>query len=158
MTDPTNYEPPTGRIDTMPANGHGDLPPVDPPLPDGYDDDELDAAELDEDTVLFDGGGSGSGGGYEPPEADYARIEARQDALEAYQSAQEASRVRRKVSAATLGSAIASVIPAILASVDAMNLPADIQPFVLAGAAVLGAFLGGYTVPERPARIGTTPY
>lgn len=112
-------------------NGHGALP----------SDLDVDLAgfECDDDAIVD-----------AAPTVDAARLQA----LEDYARRREASRVNRKVAAGTTTSAVAGLIPAILVAVEGLNLPPEIEPFVLALAAALGAFAGGYFVRERPAPVG----
>ena len=59
--------------------------------------------------------------------------------------------MHRKVTAAVAGGGVVGAIPAVLAAVDALELPADLQPFVVLAAALLGLFTAAYSTPEREA-------
>ena len=152
MSDTNEYEPPTGQVDTLAGvSGNGLLPPFAVTL-DGYDDDDLDAAEAF-DELGDDGAAAGAAGGApasDDGDDEIEELRAKTETLEDLHRQQEAARVRRKVTTATVGGGIASAIPAILSASAALNLPDDIQSFITVVAAILGAFVGGYFVPERP--------
>jgi hypothetical protein len=139
MSDMSEYEPPTGQIDTLagvPGNG---LPPL-VVTTDGYADDDLDAAEALDEVTDDDG----------VADDELAELQAKTETLEDLHRQQDAARVRRKVTSATVGGGIASAIPAILSASAALNIPDDVQSIITVVAAILGAFVGGYFVPERP--------
>jgi hypothetical protein len=143
MSDMSEYEPPTGQIDTLTGVSGNGLPPL-VVTADGYEDDDLDAAEaLDE--VADDDGGA---------DDEFAELHAKTETLEDLYRQQEAARVRRKVTTAPIGGGVASAIPAVLSASAALNLPDDVQSIITVVAAILGAFVGGYFVPERPQPLG----
>src|SRR4051794_15116531 len=124
-----SYVPPTGN-----GNGNGATTVVVGP----WDDD----ADIDfGDDVIQDDGMQVDG--------DVLQLQASNERLTEAMRRQEAARLQPKVTAGALGAAIAGGIPAILSAVDALNLPPELQPFVLAAAAVLGSLFGGYIKPAR---------
>src|SRR5215207_309615 len=129
MSDMSEYEPPTGHIDTLAGAGGNGITPVDVTM-NGYDDEDLDAAES------YDYEDDGSEGA----DDDVAVLHARTEALEDLHRQQDASRVRRKVSTATLGGGVAGAVPAILEATDAMSLSTNAQSLVIVIAAIIGAF------------------
>jgi hypothetical protein len=78
-----------------------------------------------------------------------ARTEAVAEALRAH----EAGRVHRKVSAAVAGGTLVGGIPALLESIQALNLPPQVEPFVLVAATLIGAFSLGWLTPARTPRV-----
>jgi len=140
------------------SNAHPDEPQVDEMLPDymppsngdvmevsvtGWDDDDdLAGYEDADDAIEYDESAPGA-------DDDMVQLQARTEQLAQAYEQREAGRVHRKVTASAAGAALAGGVPAILAAVDALNLPAELQPFVLAVAAVLGTFVAGYATPER---------
>lgn len=107
------------------------------------DDDDLDAFEADDE-----------GADYRVDEVDEVdddmlQLQARTEQLAQAYEQREAGRVHRKVTASATGAAVAGGVPAILAAVNALNLPAELQPLVLAAAAVIGTLVAGYVTPER---------
>jgi hypothetical protein len=82
-------------------------------------------------------------------EAAAARAEEVAAALRAH----EAARVHRKVSAGVAGGTVIGGIPALLASIQALELPPRIEPFVLVAATLIGAFSLGWFAPQRAPRI-----
>ena len=114
----------------------------------GYGDAELDALERFEEMGIEAEPAMESA-----PAADAAlsELEARTERLTEIVRAQQASRVHRKVTAAVAGGGVVGAIPAVLAAVDALELPADLQPFVVLAAALLGLFTAAYSTPEREA-------
>ena len=77
------------------------------------------------------------------------QLQARTEQLAHAYEQREAGRVHRKVTASATGAALAGGVPAILAAVNGLNLPPELQPLVLAAAAVIGTFVAGYVTPER---------
>jgi hypothetical protein len=71
--------------------------------------------------------------------------------LAAQQAAHEQQRVRRKVTAATGGAGLASLVPIGLQLLGALNVTAEVASTVAAVAAAAGALLAGYLTPEREA-------
>jgi hypothetical protein len=71
--------------------------------------------------------------------------------LAAQQAAHEQQRVRRKVTAATGGAGLASLVPIGLQLLGALNVTAEVASTVAAVAAAAGALLAGYLTPERAA-------
>jgi hypothetical protein len=126
--------------DYPPMNGHG------AGVTYAADDDDLDAFEGDDE-----------GADYrvdvvdevDEVDDDLLQLQARTEQLAQAYEQREASRVHRKVAASATGAAVAGGVPAILAAVNALNLPADLQPLVLAAAAVIGTLVAGYVTPER---------
>ena len=84
-------------------------------------------------------------------EARVAQLEAAVIKLSAQQAAHEQQRVRRKVTAATGGAGLASLVPIALQLMGALNVTAEVASTVAAVAAAAGALLAGYLTPERQA-------
>ena len=127
LTQLPSYVPPNG-------NGNG----VTTIVVDPWDDDvaiDFDDDEIEDDGVQVDD--------------EMLQLQARTEQLAAAVQQREAARIQPKVTAGALGAAIAGGIPAILSAVDALNLPPELQPLVLAVAAVLGSLCGGYVKPAR---------
>lgn len=122
-----SYVPPTG-------NGNGATTVVAGPWDDDADIDFGDDVTEDDGMQVDD---------------DMLQLQASNERLTEAMRQQEAARLQPKVTAGALGAAIAGGIPAILSAVDALNLPPELQPFVLAAAAVLGSLFGGYIKPAR---------
>jgi hypothetical protein len=78
-----------------------------------------------------------------------ARLEAAAQALADAELARDGRRVKRKVKAATGGAGLAAVIPVILQLTGAMNLSPELASGIAAAAALIGAFAGGWSTPER---------
>jgi hypothetical protein len=116
--------------------------------PNGYGDAELDGLERLEELGL-----EPEPAGETAPAADaaLAALEEKTERLTEVVRKQQAARVHRKVSAAVVGGGIAGAIPAILEAVDALELPASVQPFTVLAAALLGLFTAAYRTPEREA-------
>ena len=70
--------------------------------------------------------------------------------LAAQQAANEQQRVRRKVTAATGGAGLASLIPIALQLTGALNVTAEVASTVAAVAAAVGALLAGYLDARAP--------
>ena len=107
------------------------------------DDDDLLAFEGEDDAADYDAGD------VEEVDDDMLQLQARTEQLAQAYGQREAGRVHRKVTASATGAALAGGVPAILSAADALNLPAQLQPLVLAVAAVLGTLVAGYVTPER---------
>jgi len=117
--------------------------------PNGYGDAELDGLERLEELGL-----EPEPAGETAPAAGDAALSALEEKTERLSEVvrkQQAARVHRKVSAAVVGGGIAGAIPAILAAVDALELPTSVQPFAVLAAALLGLFTAAYKTPERDA-------
>ena len=136
-------------------DGHAQVPPSDLGELDaairaavgehGFDDDDLLEAEAEEEAVAA---------------ADLARPAALDDGalerLERLEQAlhrREARKIHRKVGAATLGSAVAGGIPALLDIVNALHLPPALTSLVPLLAAVAGALAAGWATPPRPTEV-----
>jgi hypothetical protein len=78
-----------------------------------------------------------------------ARLEQAAQALVAAQVDRDGRRVRRKVSAASIGAFAAAAIPVLLDLVGALNLSPELTSTISAGAALVGAFAAGWATPER---------
>jgi hypothetical protein len=78
-----------------------------------------------------------------------ARLEAAAQALADAELRRDGRRVKRKVKAATGGAGLAAVIPVILQLTGAMNLSPELASGIAAAAALIGAFAGGWSTPER---------
>ena len=103
----------------------------------------------DDDDDLIDYEGDDEAVTYDDVDDEMVQLQARTDQLAQVYQQREAARVHRKVSASVAGAAVAGGVPAILSAVDALNLSPQLQPFVLAVAAVLGTLVAGYVTPER---------
>lgn len=138
---PRKPHPDEPRIDEVlpdfmpPTNGHVTAVAV----PGWDDDDDIADFEGDDEAIAYDDGVDDA----------MVQLQARTEQLAQAYEQREAGRVHRKVSASAIGAAVAGGVPAILSAVDALNLPAELQPLVLAVAAVLGTLVGGYATPER---------
>ena len=122
-----DYSPPT--------NGNGTVVA----LADYDDDDDLLAFEGEDEQVDYD----------DAVDDGMLQLQARTEQLAHAYEQREAGRVHRKVTASATGAALAGGVPAILAAVNGLNLPPELQPLVLAAAAVIGTFVAGYVTPER---------
>jgi hypothetical protein len=89
-----------------------------------------------------------SGGGDDIDER-IKRLEEAAQALADAELKRDGRRVRRKVSAASLGALVAAAIPVVLQLVGALNLSPELTSTISAGAALVGAFAAGWTTPER---------
>jgi hypothetical protein len=83
------------------------------------------------------------------------RLEQAAQALVAAQVDRDGRRVRRKVSAATLGAFVTALIPMLLDVVGALNLDPELTSTITAGAALVGAFAAGWATPEREPSLPT---
>jgi hypothetical protein len=84
-----------------------------------------------------------------------ARLEQAAQALAAAEVDRDGRRVRRKVSAASLGAFAAAAIPVILQLAGAFDLPPEVTSAISAGAALIGAFAAGWSTPERKPSLPT---
>jgi hypothetical protein len=82
-----------------------------------------------------------------------AELSATVDRLKADALAREQRRVRNKVKAASGGAGLAGVIPIVLQLTGALHVDPEIASAVVAGVAVLGAFVAGWVTPERQSEI-----
>jgi hypothetical protein len=82
-----------------------------------------------------------------------AELTATVDKLKAAELNRESRRVRNKVKAASGGAGLAGVIPIVLQLTGALNVDPEIASAVVAGVAVLGAFVAGWVTPERQSAI-----
>jgi hypothetical protein len=106
-----------------------------------YGEDEV-VEDLHDDDLDPDGGAA---------DARVTQLETAVTRLAAQQAAKEQQRVRRKVTAATGGAGLASLIPVALQLMGALNVTAEVASTVAAVAAAVGALLAGYLTPERQA-------
>ena len=106
-----------------------------------YGEDE-DVEDLHDDDLDLDAGVA---------DARVTQLETAVTRLAAQQAAKEQQRVRRKVTAATGGAGLASLIPVALQLMGALNVTAEVASTVAAVAAAVGALLAGYLTPERQA-------
>jgi hypothetical protein len=81
--------------------------------------------------------------------ARLSRLEQAAQALVAVQEDRDGRRVRRKVSAASIGAFAAAAVPVGLDLIGALNLDPAITSTISAGAALVGAFAAGWVTPER---------
>src|SRR5262245_45314787 len=84
-----------------------------------------------------------------------AELTATVDKLKQADLDREARRVRSTVKPATGGAGLAGVIPVVLQLTGALDVDPEIASAVVAGVAVLGAFLAGWVTPERQSAIVT---
>jgi hypothetical protein len=77
------------------------------------------------------------------------RLEEAAKALAEEALRRDRGRVRRKVSAASIGAFVAAAIPVLLQLVGALDLSPELTSTISAAAALLGAFAAGWTTPER---------
>ena len=84
-----------------------------------------------------------------------ARLEQAAQALAAAEVDRDGRRVRRKVSAASLGAFAAAAIPVILQLAGAFDLSPEVTSAISAGAALIGAFAAGWSTPERKPTLPT---
>lgn len=77
------------------------------------------------------------------------RLEEAAQALADAELKRDAGRVRRKVSAASLGAFVAAAIPVVLQLVGALNVSPALTSTISAAAALVGAFAAGWSTPER---------
>ena len=77
------------------------------------------------------------------------RLEQAAQALADAELKRDAGRVRRKVSAASLGAFVAAAIPVVLQLAGAFELSPELTSTISAAAALVGAFAAGWTTPER---------
>jgi hypothetical protein len=85
------------------------------------------------------------------PDPRVEQLETAVKTLAARQAAHDQQRVRRKVTAATGGAGLASLVPIGLQLLGALNVTAEVASTVAAVAAAAGALLAGYLTPEREA-------
>jgi hypothetical protein len=89
-----------------------------------------------------------------PPSAPPVRVVQLETAvkqLAEQQATHEQQRVKRKVTAATGGAGLASLVPIGLQLMGALHVTAEVASTVAAVAAAAGALLAGYLTPERQA-------
>jgi hypothetical protein len=137
-----------------------ELPPVavDEPLPDDAAIDHLLAElpdDLEERIARLEAAVNGAAPAPAPaPAVDEGderikRLEEAAKALAEEALRRDRGRVRRKVSAASIGAFVAAAIPVLLQLVGALDLSPELTSTVSAAAALVGAFAAGWTTPER---------
>jgi hypothetical protein len=131
--------------------------PVDESLPDDAAIDHL-LAELPDDLeeriarleAAVDGGAPAPAPAPAPASDDrIARLEEAAKALAEAALKRDRGRVRRKVSAASIGAFVAAAIPVVLQLAGALDLSPELTSTISAAAALIGAFAAGWTTPER---------
>jgi hypothetical protein len=105
--------------------------------------------ELEERLARLEASAAPIPGGGDEIDERIKRLEEAAQALADAELKRDGRRVRRKVSAASLGALVAAAIPVFLQLVGALNLSPEVTSTISAGAALVGAFAAGWTTPER---------
>jgi hypothetical protein len=147
MSETSEYEPQNDG-ESMVAGGNG-VAPYDASEEYGFDDDDLDAAEYDEEAG--DGASSGGGGVATTSEVDLADLELRVQDAEEYKREREAARLHPKVIAGTATGTIAAAVGASLPLLDGINLPDGVEQIIAVVIVLISTFVAGYLKSGRPA-------